>query len=274
MTRYRVNCEAYRVRFCVGSDCSDLLELALLEAPFGCMIQNEDVPTAPEYFLQRKQGSAFCRLLLEGESITEWLDADRVLARLRGELMVYVANLAPDFVFLHAGVVGWHGSAFVLPGTSFAGKSTLVGALVRAGATYYSDEYAVVDDAGRIHPYARDLQMRQIGGLDQHAVSVAELGGQSGTDPLRLGSVVFCQYARNAVWSPKPVSPGMAVLEMLTHAIPVQRTPGRVMSVLAKMMTGATSMRTERGEAADAARRILGLCDPTDCGPGTGKSPQ
>jgi hypothetical protein len=42
----------------------------------------------------------------------------------------------------------------VLPGKSFAGKTTLVAALVRAGAEYWSDEYAVLDANGDVHPYA------------------------------------------------------------------------------------------------------------------------
>ncbi len=173
--------------------------------------------------------------------------------------MIHVANFTPDFVFIHAGVIGWRGHALIFPGPSLAGKSTLVSELVRAGATYYSDEYAVVDEAGNVHPYARDLQMRELGGLAQSGVSVEELGGLSGTELLRVGSVVFCHYAEDAVWSPEPVSPGMAVLEMLQHAIAVQRTPGRVMSALTKMMTGATALRTLRGEAAEAAQRLLSL---------------
>jgi hypothetical protein len=45
-----------------------------------------------------------------------------------------VATLAEDLVFIHAGVVGWRNRAIVMPGHSFSGKSTLVLALVEAGA--------------------------------------------------------------------------------------------------------------------------------------------
>ena len=51
-----------------------------------------------------------------------------------------------------AGVVGWENRAIVMPGASFAGKTTLVRAWLEAGATYYSDEFAVLDRAGRVHP--------------------------------------------------------------------------------------------------------------------------
>jgi hypothetical protein len=49
----------------------------------------------------------------------------------------------------------------------------------------------------------------------------------------------------------------MAVLEMLQHTIPVQRTPARVMATLAKMMENAIAVRSERGEAYEAAHALL-----------------
>ena len=49
----------------------------------------------------------------------------------------FVAERAPDHLFVHAGVVGWEGRAIVMPGASFAGKTTLVQAWLEAGATYY-----------------------------------------------------------------------------------------------------------------------------------------
>src|SRR5262249_57961124 len=52
------------------------------------------------------------------------------------------------------------GLAIVVPGRSHTGKSTLVAELVRRGATYWSDEFAVLDDAGRVHPYRRPLVPR------------------------------------------------------------------------------------------------------------------
>ena len=58
-------------------------------------------------------------------------------------------------------------------------------------------------------------------------------------------------------WKPKPVSAGMAVLEMLRHTLPVQRAPARVMATLAKMVETATAMRSERGEAHEVASAWL-----------------
>ena len=87
-------------------------------------------------------------------------DFEDLLDRFESHLQLTVAEYAPRHVFVHAGVVGWKGRAIVIPGMSFSGKSTLVAELLRAGATYYSDEYAAIDEHGRVHPYARDLKIR------------------------------------------------------------------------------------------------------------------
>ena len=58
-----------------------------------------------------------------------------------------------DCLFIHTGVVGWQGRAIVIPGRSMTGKTTPVKVLVEAGATYYSDEFAVLDKQGQVHPY-------------------------------------------------------------------------------------------------------------------------
>ena len=79
-------------------------------------------------------------------------DFDKVVEALEHDMPLVMGARTRQWVFLHAGVVGWGGRALLLPGRSFAGKSTLVEALVRAGAIYYSDEYAVLDLQGGSTP--------------------------------------------------------------------------------------------------------------------------
>ena len=81
------------------------------------------------------------------------MNLDSVFDTFESDLRIFVAEFAKHRVFVHAGVVGWKGRAIVIPGRSYSGKSTLVAELVRAGATYYSDEYAVFDARGRVHPF-------------------------------------------------------------------------------------------------------------------------
>ena len=91
------------------------------------------------------------------------MDLEEVFDRLEEDVQLYVARSARRRIFVHAGVVGWRGRAIVIPGRTFTGKSTLVAALVRAGAAYYSDEYAVFDQQGRVHPYPTPLSLRAEG---------------------------------------------------------------------------------------------------------------
>src|SRR5205814_290720 len=101
-------------------------------------------------------------------------------------LRLFVAAQAKDRVFVHAGVVAARGGAIVIPGRTFTGKSTLVAALVEAGAAYYSDEYAVLDERGRVHPFAKPISIRGAHGGRGRRLPVAALGGRAGTRPIKI----------------------------------------------------------------------------------------
>ena len=98
------------------------------------------------------------------EQLIQTNQLDDLLETLDSDLRLQVGTRVQNQLFVHAGVVGWHGRAIVIPGRSFSGKTTLVAAFVKAGATYYSDEYAVLDSEGIVHPYPRRLSIRQESG--------------------------------------------------------------------------------------------------------------
>lgn len=252
------HCVSFGVQFQLTADSDFALAQMLAKAPFDTQVCTFPFAGAQRFTLASREGPGYY-LAVDDEMVAESAEWRTVLDQFAQGLMVHVANYAPDRVFMHAGVVGWQGNALVFPGTSFAGKTTLVAELVRAGAIYYSDEYAVLDEEGRVHPYPRDLQMRKTGRTEQTAVAVGQIGGIAGTGPLLASQVIFTKYAENGGWNPEPVSKGMAVLEMLQHTIPVQRTPARVMATLAKMMDSATAIRSERGEASEVTRVLLNM---------------
>ena len=200
------------------------------------------------------------RLLHNQALIAQAATEPELLNQLASTLMVHVANLAPHHVFVHAGVVAHGGRVLLLPGPSHAGKTTLVHALVRAGATYYSDEYAVLDPSGLVHPYARALQIRLPGQREQYSQPAP---GPSGTVALRAGQVHFITHSLGAIFHPTRVTPGRAVLELLRHTIPVQRTPGRVMSALAAMLANASAWQSPRGEADLTTQALLAFMEAT-----------
>lgn len=252
----KLRCAAFGVEFGLAADSDDLLAAMRERAPWGTEIIAHPREGGMGFALERC-GAGY-RVTMS-DSISQDLQLEDALDTFAHQLMLHVAEYAADCVFVHAGVVAWCGRALLLPGPSFAGKTTLVAELVRAGATYYSDEYALLDPRGLVHPYPRPLALRAPGSEKQTSTNVETFGGMVGVGPLRVSHVVFTQYAPGAGWSPHPVSSGMAALEMLRHAVPVQRTPPRVMQALARMMDGAEAAQSLRGEAPETARALLAM---------------
>lgn len=189
--------------------------------------------------------------------VTRSADVDWVLEAFQRSLKACLAEMAPRHTFVHAGAVGWYGKAIVIPGPSLSGKSSLVAALVRAGATYYSDEYAVLDERGWVHPYAAPLALRQAGSYLQSRCRVEELGGRAGTKPLPVGLAVVTRYRRDAHWRPRRLSPGRATLELLANTVSARHKPGTVIATLERVVAGTVTLKGARGEAEETATSIL-----------------
>lgn len=184
-------------------------------------------------------------------------DLESVFETFESDLRLFVAELAKHRVFVHAGVVGWKGQAIVIPGRSYSGKSTLVAELVRAGATYYSDEYAVLDSRGRVHPFSKPLELREEGEFRQTKITAAELGGQSGTKPLPVGLVLMTQFKNGARWRPRKLTAGKGVLEMLFNTVSARRSPERALATLQRVTAQADVLKGVRGDATEVVSAVL-----------------
>ena len=138
-----------------------------------------------------------------------------------------------------------------------SGKTTLVRALVRAGATYYSDEYAVLDERGRVHPYPKPMSIRDDAGGRPKKVLPEALGGTAGVRPLPVGLVVATSYREGARWRPRRLSPGRAVMELLAHTVSARRDPERAFATLRSATAGAMVIKGARGEADKIAEALL-----------------
>lgn len=193
--------------------------------------------------------------------IARALDYEQVCEKFESSLRLAIAEAAPRRVFIHAGVVGWHGRAIIIPGRSFSGKTTLISELVRAGATYYSDEYAVLDSQGRVHPYAKPLSIRENGEMKQRDLTVEELGGVAGIKPLRVELVLMSHYRTGARWRPKSLSAGQGALALLDNAIAARRQTERVMSAIQQVVAHARVLKGVRGEAREVTETILDQLD-------------
>ena len=185
------------------------------------------------------------------------MSLEDVFDKFASDLRLFVAEFAKHRVFVHAGVVGWKGKAIVIPGRSYSGKSTLVAELVRAGATYYSDEYAVFDARGRVHPFAKPIELRAEGELKQSKIEAIDLGGYSGTKPLNVGLVLMTQFKDGAHWRPRKLTAGKAVLEMLFNTVSARRNPERAMSTLQRVTAQAEVWKGVRGHATEVVPAML-----------------
>lgn len=184
--------------------------------------------------------------------------ADRTLLRgkLEGDLHYRIARAARDRVLVHAGVVAIEGRAVVLPGRTFAGKSSLVAHLVEAGAVYFSDELALFDHEGRVHPYPRPLKLRarRPEGLPAREVPVPP--DRVGKVPVPLGLIVAARYRPGASWSPVVLAPGEAVLSLFDNTILARERPKESLSAFARAMEGALAVTGPRGEAPEVVAWI------------------
>lgn len=192
--------------------------------------------------------------LYELHSETEFIAATQTKAeifdRFESRIRITVAEFAVGKVFIHAGVIGWKGKALVLPGKSYHGKTTLVAELVRKGAEYFSDEYAVLDEDGYAHPFPKMLSVRGIiDDFQQVDLPVEKFGGKAAQKPLQVGLILLTEFEKNAVWKPEIMSPGEGILEILSHTIPIRYKPGFTLKVLNKVTNRAIITKTRRGEA-------------------------
>ena len=184
-------------------------------------------------------------LFIEGVSLDVALDSLERIVRMR------LALDAKDRIFVHAGVVGHAAGALLLPGLSFTGKSTLVAALVHAGANYYSDEYAALDDEGVVHPFRTASSL----GNSDHRVEV--LAGSAEDPALPVHAIVLTTYRPGSEWSPKPLSTGEGALQLLAHAVPARDRPTETVRAVTRAARNAILLESDRGEADSLAPFLL-----------------
>jgi len=192
------------------------------------------------------------------EDETGFTSEDSLLDYLGSRIRVTVAEFAKSKVFIHAGAVAWNDVGIIIPGKSYSGKTTLVSELIKLGAEYYSDEYAVLDENGFLHPYPKMLSMRGIiNDWDQVDTEPEKFGAAIGSKKIPVGMVLITKYVENGKWRPKILMPGEGILEVLQHTIPIRSNPDFVLNVLKKAFTRAIIASSKRGAAHKFAPFLL-----------------
>ena len=210
----------------------------------------------------RERGVRRLNVLYDGaQRLARERELAPVLKVLEAQIRRTVAEMAPRRVFIHAGVIERCGRAIVIPGASMSGKSTLVSELIKRGATYYSDEYAVLDDKGLVYPYAKPLSLRAPGSFDAVDYEVEQFGATAGVKSVPVGLVAITRYAAGAKWRPRKLTPGQGALALLSHSVAARRQPRRVMGTLRHALAEALILKGVRGEASEAAQQLLEMLE-------------
>ncbi len=260
---YSYAVECYRVPFAVhANDASALGIIAnTVEAALPVPYTPIDASQARHhiYYRSRRNGQDSLYGGPSGESFKKF-PRENILRSLESWIRLKVAEFAPDRVFVHAGVVGIEGQAIVIPGMSYSGKTTLTAELIRRGAVYYSDEYAVIDKDGFVEPYPKKLSVRgEVDTYTQIEHDVEKFGGKTGSERIPISTVVLSKYVPGAAWSPKMLPPGEGVLGMLENTISAQTNPAFVLSTLTSLASKVKFVRSDRGEASTAVEWLMDL---------------
>jgi hypothetical protein len=202
-------------------------------------------------------GNGTYEVVVDGSLVATDVTADVAIHVLDAQLRARIALLARDRIFIHAGVVAVGQRAIVIPAPSFAGKSSLVAALVSAGATYYSDEFAVLDDTGCVHAYSKPLSLRADDARFGEITPAAALGAAVGTTPVEVGVIAIARYVPGSRWDPMQLESGAGALGLLSNAVPARSRPEATMRAISRAAVGATVLEGDRGEAAETAVLLL-----------------
>lgn len=209
-------------------------------------------------FIYKRYRSGRNNIYKNDEPLYEKQTEEAILERFGTDIRLTVAEHAVGRVFIHAGAVSWKGRAIVIPAQSFQGKSTLTAELVRRGALYYSDEYAILDRSAMVHPFPKKLSMRgEIDAYRQVDHPVEAFGGTAATEPALVRMVLITGYKPGARLRPRQLTPAAGLMEVIKNTLPIRRDPQFTLDVLRRLSSTAVIVKTNRGEASDAADRII-----------------
>lgn len=177
---------------------------------------------------------------------------DSLLEPIGDKILVVLAQISlPEKFYLHAGGVAWNDFGILLPGTSFAGKTTLTRELIKAGADYLSDDCVVLDNQGYLLPFPRDLAIRTDSG-ERIFRNAEYFGSKTAEKKVRLELILFTEFEKNAEWKPTPVSRGRGVLELMNNFYfrpSVGLMPGEILKSLVSVTSSVEMYEGKRNEA-------------------------
>lgn len=246
-----------RCRIEAAPDCeqaSALLERFIL--PLSARLA--DLAEQPDLRIRIQQAGAEFQLFVNGELRVAGSRPEQLIPEMVRNLDDAVIHHLHDRWAVHAGVVQWGERVLLLPGGSHAGKSTLVVELLRRGATYFSDEYALIDRDGRVHPYPRPLLVRN-GGPEQHPFVAEAFGAPTGIRPASLGWIFSLAWQPEQDWNVAATPQSAALVDLLRNTPHVLEETPDLIGVFERAVAGAQCYAGCRSGAQSAVDSILEL---------------
>jgi hypothetical protein len=158
---------------------------------------------------------------------------ERLVEWLRADVDAQASRRSAGGLRVRADAVVWRARAILLLRPGRIGTSTLAAALLRRGAGRGVAGIAVIDDAGRVH-------------------------GEGGPTPIAM--VVATTYRPRLAWQSRTAQGALAVLPIIDSAVACGG-PLEVLRRAARLAPGLVTLQGLRGEAVDAAPRILAALD-------------
>ena len=214
---------------------------------------NEVDPSSSEAWIELREDKIYD----DGIYWTSACDEQQLTLRLQQLTQMRLTWSAHRVVFLHCGVVRLQDQAWLFPGLSKAGKSTLVLELCQRGAAFYSDEYAVFDEDGLVHSYPRALWTR-VTRKKREPTDPRKLGWSETFGPIPPARVYLCPYKKLSTEPPVAVSSSELIedLAALLCCSPERRSIA--LELLAQALASAQCWKGKRGEVEDFVSRIRG----------------
>ena len=144
----------------------------------------------------------------------------------------------------------------MLPRYSWSGKTSLVRVFLEAGATDHSDEYAVLDRQGHVHPYPRPLAIRGGPGGATTRVPARTLGARVGRIAVPVGLILVTTHRPGVTWRPRHIARSRAAIALMAHTVAARGDPRHSMPILAATVRSALAFAGPRGEATALVRQF------------------
>ena len=239
---------------CADSEILDVLDRYI----FPPLVRATTERSSPDIFLRVDRSAEGFAVFVNDElaaAATDLHDGVRAAVKALDDAVVHRMKM---FRAVHAGAVLIDGSALLLPGSSHAGKSSLVAEMLRRGASCFSDEYALLDHKGWVHSYPRPLLLRN-GRPRQSLFLPEDLGSTYAVGAAPVGWIFALDYVSSGAWDVHEIEKAEAVMLLLRNTPHEMAISPAMVDFFLHTAAHAVCYAGQRCEVAEAATHVLKL---------------